>query len=164
MLRRRLTPPVIALAAATALLTACGSGEDSESPEDARRNARTAVESYVKALNARDEDRLIEVGGVPDDPRARREARRILADKGGRGLSVTEIRISLDMGPDVASAQLTTEERSDKKARDSFSVVRENGTWHLTVFTDRPPPPGKPTSSAEQGGASPRGDVRETSA
>ncbi|GAA3103091.1 hypothetical protein ACFQ0X_30440 [Streptomyces rectiviolaceus] len=102
------------VALAVALLSACGSGGDSESAADSEEGARNAVESYVKALNARDADQLIEVGGVPDDPRARREARQILADKGGRGLSITGVQIDLDMGPDAGSAKLAAEEKSGK--------------------------------------------------
>ena len=137
---------LVSVALAATLLSACDSGGAADSKED----ARNAVESYVKALNDRDADQLIEVGGVPDDSRARREARRILADKGGRGLSITGVRIDLDMGPDAGSAKLSAEERSGKSVHDSFSVVREDGAWHLAVFTDRPAPSGKSTSSTEQ--------------
>ncbi|WP_409057464.1 hypothetical protein [Streptomyces sp. SYP-A7185] len=101
----------------------------------------------MTALNTRDADRLIDVGGVPDDARARDEARRILADKGGRGLSVKKIDIDLDMGPDVGSVKLTAQEKSGKNTRETFSVVKRNGTWHLTLFTDRPTSPDKPSSS-----------------
>ncbi|MFI6949408.1 hypothetical protein [Streptomyces sp. NPDC050422] len=139
----------VTAALAAILLTGCGGGEGSDNSEEAKKGARTAVESYVDALNSRDADHLIRVGGVPDDARARREAAQILADKGGRGLSITEVRIDLDMGPDTGSAKLTAKENSGKTTRDAFSVVRTHGTWHLVVFTDRPVPSGKPTSSTE---------------
>ncbi|WP_371529425.1 hypothetical protein OG302_28780 [Streptomyces sp. NBC_01283] len=129
-------------------LAACGSG-DSTTTSASKQGARKAVESYVTALNTRDANRLIEVGGVPNDARARNEARRILADKGGRELSVKKIQIDLDMGPDTGSAKLTAQEKSGRNTHDTFSVLKKNGTWHLTLFTDRPPPPGKPTSEAE---------------
>ncbi|MEE1771953.1 hypothetical protein PUR34_28310 [Streptomyces sp. JV185] len=145
MQRRQL---VTAISAAL-LLSACGSSNGSDSVEEAKKGARNAVESYVDALNSRDADHLIEVGGVPDDPRARREAGRILADKGGRGLSITQVQIDLDMGPEAGSAKLTAKEKSGRTTQDSFSVVRVHGTWHLTVFTDRPVPSGKSTSSTE---------------
>ncbi|WP_146610442.1 MULTISPECIES: hypothetical protein [unclassified Streptomyces] len=143
--RRQLT--ITALAAI--LLTACGSGGDSDSAAAAKKGARAAVESYVDALNSRDADHLIRVGGVPDDARARHEATRILADKGGRGLSITEIRIDLDMGPDAGSAKLTAQTNSGRTTRDTFSVVKTHGTWHLVVFADRPVPSDKSTSSTE---------------
>ncbi|MGW6268677.1 hypothetical protein [Streptomyces sp. NPDC055060] len=132
---------------ATTLLSSCTSGTDAESAPPPKESARKAVESYVTALNTRDADRLIDVGGVPDDARARDEARRILADKGGRGLSVKKIDIDLDMGPDVGSVKLTAQEKSGKNTRETFSVVKRNGTWHLTLFTDRPTSPDKPSSS-----------------
>ncbi|MEV6752332.1 hypothetical protein [Streptomyces sp. NPDC051214] len=134
--------------AAAALLTACDStATASGDTTTLKQAARTAVKSYVEALNTRDADHLIEVGGVPDDSRARNEARRILADKGGRDLSVTKIQVDLDMGPDVGSAELTAQEKSGKSVHDTFSMVRTNGAWHLTIFTDRPTAPDKPTSS-----------------
>ncbi|MEV8015377.1 hypothetical protein AB0O76_03265 [Streptomyces sp. NPDC086554] len=140
---------LVSVALAATLLSACSSGGDSDNAVDSKEEARNAVESYVKALNARDADQLIEVGGVPDDSRARREARKILADKGGRGLSITGVQIDLDMGPDAGSAKLAAEEKSGKSMHDSFSVVREDGSWHLAIFTDRPAPSDKSTSSTE---------------
>ncbi|MFD4481875.1 hypothetical protein ACFWPU_37990 [Streptomyces sp. NPDC058471] len=133
-------------------LAACGSGDStttSASASASKQGARKAVESYVTALNSRDANRLIEVGGVPNDARARNEARRILADKGGRELSVKKIQVDLDMGPDTGSAKLTAQEKSGRNTHDTFSVLKKNGTWHLTLFTNRPTPPGKPTSEAE---------------
>ncbi|MGW6058115.1 hypothetical protein [Streptomyces sp. NPDC055189] len=137
-------PVGVALAAMS--LSACGTEESTARAEE---GARTAVESYVEALNTRDADRLIEVGGVPDDARARREARRMLEDRGGRQLSITDVRVDLDMGPDVGSAKLAAEEKSGKQLSDTFTVVRRDGTWHLTVFTDRPAASDKPTSATE---------------
>ncbi|MEU0634269.1 hypothetical protein [Streptomyces sp. NPDC005989] len=145
MHRRRLVITILA----ALLLSACDSDKSSDSAEEGKKGARNAVKSYVDALNSRNADHLIEVGGVPDDSRARREAGRILADKGGRGLSITEIQIDLDMGPDAGSAKLTAKEKSGGTTQDSFSVVRVDGTWHLTIFTDRPVPSGKATSSTE---------------
>ncbi|WUS98647.1 hypothetical protein OHA46_19105 [Streptomyces sp. NBC_00708] len=140
---------LITAALTAILLTACGSGEDSDSADEAKKGARAAVESYVDALNSRDTDHLIRVGGVPDDARARHEAAQILADKGGRGLSITEIQIDLDMGPDTGSAKLTAKAHSGRTTRDTFSVVKTHGAWHLVVFADRPAPSDKSTSSTE---------------
>ncbi|MFT2017359.1 hypothetical protein ACMA1D_16180 [Streptomyces sp. 796.1] len=119
----------------------------SDDPADGVRGARHAVESYVAALNARDADRLIEVGGVPDDRRARREAGRILAATGGRELSVVDVRISFDMGPDVASAKLTAEDGAGAPLHETFTVLRTGDGWHVIAFADRPAPPGKQPAS-----------------
>ncbi|MFD4632346.1 hypothetical protein ACFVYR_30650 [Streptomyces sp. NPDC058284] len=142
------------MALAVMLLSACSPEGSSGSAADGKDGARSVVDSYVAALNGRDTGRLIEVGGVPDDHRARREAHRILTAKGGRGFSVAAVRIDLDMGPDVGSAKVAMRDRSGKKMNDSFSVVREGGRWHLVVFTDRPTPADKPSSSTERPGGS----------
>lgn len=135
---------VVASLAAAVLLSGCSS----ETPEDRERDARHAVESYVNALNSRDEGKLITVGGVPDDSRARREARDILAAKGGQELSITSVKINFDMGDSAGSAKLIAKSNSGKTVRDSFSVVKEDGKWHLSIFADRSAPSGKSTSSA----------------
>lgn len=141
---------MVAVALAVGLLSSCGTDEETDRPGDSPSGARSAVESYVKALNARDTSGLIEAGGVPDDSRSRREARRILADKGGRGLSIVDVRIDFDMGPDVGSAKLTAQEKSGKDVRDVFSVQRDKGAWHLAIFTDRPMEPGKSPASTDE--------------
>ncbi|MFD5702147.1 hypothetical protein [Streptomyces lasiicapitis] len=103
----------------------------------------------MKALNSRDAAGLIKVGGVPDDSRSRREARQILVDKGGRGLSIVDVQVDFDMGPKVGSAKLTAKEKSGKDMRDTFTVMREDGAWQLVVFTDRPGSSGKQTASTD---------------
>jgi hypothetical protein len=134
---------VVASLAAAVLLSGCSS----ETPKDRERDARHAVESYVSALNSRDEGKLIAVGGVPDDSRARREAREILAAKGGQELSITNVKIDFDMGDSAGSAKIIAKSNSGKTMHDSFSVVKEDGEWHLSIFADRPAPSGKSTSS-----------------
>ncbi|WP_217197342.1 hypothetical protein [Streptomyces buecherae] len=150
MRRRRLVSVVVAVG----LAVGCGSDEGPDRSEDARgveasgvRGARNAVEAYVRALNSRDIAGLIEVGGVPDDFRARREARRIMAEKGDRGLSIVEARVEITMGPNVGSVELAVRDRSGRDARDTLTVVREKSRWNVVVFLDRPSSPDKPTSS-----------------
>ncbi|QKW52011.1 hypothetical protein [Streptomyces buecherae] len=90
---------------------------------------------------------MIKVGGVPDDFRSRREARQVMAEKGGRGLSIVRARIEITMGPDVGSVELAVRDRSGRDARDTLTVVREKSRWNVVVFVDRPSSPDKPRSS-----------------
>ncbi|MFD9880575.1 hypothetical protein ACFWZT_03790 [Streptomyces alboflavus] len=148
----------VVVALAVGLVSGCGAeaAEEEGRSGDSERGARGAVETYVRALNARDADALMKVGGVPDDARARREARRIIADKGGRELSIVDVRVEIDMGPDVGSARLRAREGAGKGAgnevRDVFTVVRREGEWYVVVFIDRPSPPGKTASKVREGG------------
>ncbi|MFH9041379.1 hypothetical protein ACH4FA_18825 [Streptomyces sp. NPDC017966] len=149
MRRRRL----LAVAAALVVASGCSSqdGEDppSSSASDSSDGARDAVEAYVRALNSRSVAGLISVGGVEDAEWSRQEAERILADRGGRGWKVKDVRIRHDMGPDVGSARLLAEDKAGKPLQDTFTVTREKGTWHLAVFTGRPAEPGKESSTTD---------------
>ncbi|WP_437070154.1 hypothetical protein [Streptomyces sp. enrichment culture] len=131
MQRRRL----LAVAIAMVVASGCGSNE-AEPPDD--DGPRRAVESYVDALNSRDATALMRVGGVPEDQAAQREARRILAERGGRGLRIADLEIDHDFGPDVGSAALTARDDHGKDVRETVTVAREDGAWHVVVFTDRP--------------------------
>ncbi|MEU7467238.1 hypothetical protein AB0A94_01520 [Streptomyces sp. NPDC044984] len=143
MQRRRL----LAVAAALVVASGCSSQNDESPPAD---GAREAVESYVRALNSRSAAGLISVGGVEDEEWSRQEAERILADRGGRGWKVKDVRIQHDMGPDVGSARLLAEDKTGKPLQDTFTVIREKGAWHLTVFTDQPAEPGKESSTTDE--------------
>ncbi|CAL9524594.1 hypothetical protein SUDANB60_03897 [Streptomyces sp. enrichment culture] len=157
MQRRRL------LAVAAALVVASGcSSQDNEAPpsasapsssasaSDVSDSPRDAVESYVRALNSRSVAGLISVGGVEDEEWSRQEAERILADRGGRGWKIKDVRIQHDMGPDVGSARLLAEDRAGTSLRDTFTVTREKGAWHLTVFTGQPAEPGKESAATDE--------------
>ncbi|MEU1691273.1 hypothetical protein [Streptomyces hirsutus] len=154
MQRRRL----LAVAAALVVASGCSSQEDeappgvsapSSSASASSDGARAAVEAYVRALNSRSADGLMSVGGVKDEEWSRQEAERILADQGGRGWKIKDVRIQHDMGPDVGSARLLAEDKAGKPLQDTFTATRENGTWHLTIFTDQPGEPGKETSATD---------------
>ncbi|MCF3136087.1 hypothetical protein [Streptomyces olivochromogenes] len=144
--RRRLLAAV-AVVPVLALVPACSSGHsDTARPGEARQ----AVDAYVDALNRRSADDLMTVGGVPDAAWSRREAARILADKGGRGWTVKNVRIEYDFGPDVGSARVEATDKSGRAVRDRFTVLREKGDWHLVVFEDAPAPTNKPSSSIDR--------------
>ncbi len=154
MQRRRL----LAVAAALVVASGCSNQSNeaqpsvsapSSSASEASDGAREAVEAYVRALNSRSATELISVGGVEDEEWSRREAERILADRGGRGWKIKDVRIQHDMGPDVGSARLLAEDRAGKSLRDTFTVTREKGTWHLTVFTGQPAEPGKESAATD---------------
>ncbi|MFF7894177.1 hypothetical protein ACFZDI_20205 [Streptomyces sp. NPDC007907] len=112
--------------------------------------AREAVVAYVDALNSRSVAGLIEVGGVKDEKWSRQEAGQILADRGGRGWKIKNVRVEQDMGPDTGSARLMAEDKNGKTMRDTFTVTREDGTWHLAVFTHQPAEPGKTPASTDK--------------
>ncbi|MFJ4747691.1 hypothetical protein [Streptomyces albogriseolus] len=147
--RRRL----LAVAAALVVASGCSSQDDetpSSSASESYDGAREAVEAYVRALNSRSVTGLISVGGVEDAEWSRQEAERILADRGGRGWKIKDVRIRRDMGPDVGSARLLAEDRAGKPLRDTFTVTREKGAWHLTVFTGQSAEPGKESAATDE--------------
>ena len=151
MERRRL----LAVMAALTALSACSpGGSDTAHPSSSRPSssggARHAVEAYVDALNKRSASGLIAVGGVKDEPWSRREAARILADKGGRGWAVKNVRIDYDISPEVGSAHLEATNKDGKTMLDTFTVMREKGDWHVIVFEGGPSSTDKPSSSVEK--------------
>ncbi|NBE56697.1 hypothetical protein [Streptomyces boluensis] len=92
----------------------------------------------MRALNERDAAALIEAGGVPSDRRARREAQEIIEERGGKGLRVQEVRVEHDFGPDVGSAKLHARTREGGDVRETLTVTRESGEWHVSIFRNRP--------------------------
>jgi hypothetical protein len=143
----------LTVAAALVVASGCSSEGDetpSSSASDSYDGAREAVEAYVRALNSRSVTGLISVGGVEDAEWSRQEAERILADRGGRGWKVKDVRIQHDMGPEVGSARLLAEDKTGEPLRDTFTVTQERGTWHLTVFSGRPAEPGKESSATDE--------------
>ncbi|MEU6071683.1 MULTISPECIES: hypothetical protein [Streptomyces] len=154
MERRRLLAAVAVLPTLS-VLPACTSGDsDTSRPPSSGRSssdgARRAVEAYVDALNKRSADALIAVGGVPDEQWSRHEAAQILDGKGGRGWTIKNVRIEYDISPDVGSARLEATDRGGTTMRDTFTVMREKGDWHLVVFAGAPAATDKPTSSTEK--------------
>lgn len=158
MERRRL----LAVAAALVVASGCSSHDDAATPSHSTSSssssassdgAREAVEAYVDALNSRSATDLIAIGGVNDEKWSRQEAAQILADRGGRGWNVKDVRIEHDMGPDTGSARLVAEDRAGKPMRDTFTVSRQKGTWHLVVFTHQPTEPGKEPASTDKPGS-----------
>ena len=104
----------------------------------------------MDALNSRSTTGLIKVGGVQDEQWSRHEAAQILADRGGRGWTIKDVQINHDMGPDTGSARLVAEDRTGHPLRDTFTVTREKGNWHLVVFTHQPPEPGKSAATTDK--------------
>lgn len=149
--RRRLLA-VPAVLAALAVATGCSTHDDkAESSHSASSDgARDAVEAYVDALNSRSATGLIKVGGVKDEAWSRQEAAQILADRGGREWKIKDVQIDRDMGPNTGSARLVAEGKAGKSLRDTFTVTREKGVWHLAVFTHQPNGKGKESSSTDK--------------
>ena len=153
MERRRL----LAVLAAAVVATGCSSQDDKAEPSDSASpssdGARQAVEAYVDALNSRSATGLIEVGGVKNESWSRDEAAEILADRGGREWKIKDVQIDHDMGPDTGSARLVAEDKAGRPLRDTFTVTREKGAWHLAVFTHQPTGKGKQSSSTDKPGS-----------
>lgn len=157
-MERRHLLAVPAALAALAFASGCSSGDDeakssnpsTPSASASSDGAREAVVAYVNALNSRSADRLIEVGGVKDEKWSRNEAEQILADKGGRGWKIKDVQVEHDMGPDTGSARLMAEDNAGKPMRDTFTVTREKGAWHLVVFTQQPAESGKESASTDK--------------
>ncbi|MFJ9818322.1 hypothetical protein ACIRU3_24245 [Streptomyces sp. NPDC101151] len=145
MARHRIAVVALALLCASG----CSSGGEPPRPSGpaATGGARQAVGAYVDALNARSTAGLIRAGGVPEAPWSRREAARIIAGKGGRDWWIRDLRIEYDLGPDVGSAHLVARDAGGESLRETFTVLRAGGAWHVSVFDDQPVPGGKSAAS-----------------
>ncbi|MFE7760935.1 hypothetical protein [Streptomyces sp. NPDC057438] len=130
--RRWLLGAVVAM---TITAAGCGGGEPGATDDN---GARQAVESYVDALNSRDAKALMRIGGVPEDRRAKKEAQQILVEKGGRDLRIVDLKVDHDFGPDVGSAKLVADAKTGEDLRETVTVTRESGAWHVAIFADRP--------------------------
>ncbi|MGW7300885.1 hypothetical protein [Streptomyces sp. NPDC054829] len=149
-MKRRHLLALLATVSATAVVVGCS--PQNEQPSAAGSGStdgpRQAVEAYVDALNSRNATALIAAGGVEDKAWSRQEAARMLAERGGRGWKIKDLRIEQDMGPDTGSARLLAEDAKGTPLKDTFTVTREGGdAWHLVVFTGQPDTPGKQPAS-----------------
>ncbi|MBL1083212.1 hypothetical protein JK359_14645 [Streptomyces actinomycinicus] len=147
---RHMAVAALALLALSGCAVEQGSEEAGPKPHSSPADgARRAVDAYLSALNTRSATGLIRTGGVQDAPWSRREAAKILADKGGRGWRVSSLEIDRDMGPDTGSARLSAEDEAGRFMKDTFTVTRDNGRWHLVLFTGQPGRPDRtPASTA----------------
>ncbi|SBT89803.1 hypothetical protein GA0115233_101257 [Streptomyces sp. DI166] len=133
---------------ATAVVVGCSSQDEKPKASGSPDGPRQAVEAYVDALNSRNVSALIAAGGVEDKAWSRQEAATMLAERGGRGWKIKDLRIEQDMGPDTGSARLLAVDAKGTPLKDTFTVTREGGdTWHLVVFTGQPNTPGKQPAS-----------------
>ncbi|MGW3036106.1 hypothetical protein ACWDCB_33415 [Streptomyces sp. NPDC001178] len=151
---------LVAVLVALAVASGCSSpapddkaAPPSPSSSASADGAREAVEAYVTALNSRSATDLMAVGGVTDAKWSKQEATQILADRGGRGWKIKEVQIEHDMGPDTGSARLVAEDKAGKPLQDTFTVTRQQGTWHVVVFTHQPTGPGKEPASTDKHGS-----------
>ncbi|MER6720997.1 hypothetical protein [Streptomyces halstedii] len=131
MHRRRAAMAVAALA--LLVLPACVP-EDGEGKQGAG-DARQAVVEYVSALNSRSASRLIRVGGVKDEPWSQQEASKILATKGGRGWKISSLKVDQGKDSDTSSAHLLAKGNSGVLMKDTLTVTRDKGTWHVDLFS-----------------------------
>ncbi|WP_327353743.1 hypothetical protein [Streptomyces sp. NBC_01304] len=145
MKRRR----VLAVVLAVAFAAGCGSGKGGEDRSGPPDGARSSVEAYVKALNARDVEALLAVGGTPDEAWSRKQAGRVLSGKGGRGLTVEDVSLTYDrMGIFLADAKLVAKDKDGGAVRENLELAHE-GKWTVILF-EHPADPGKPTSGTSR--------------
>ncbi|MGW5633292.1 hypothetical protein [Streptomyces sp. NPDC003832] len=151
-MERRHVLALLASAAAVVVVGCSSQDEKGAAPSGSASSdgARQAVEAYVDALNSRSATALITAGGVEDAAWSRKEAAEILAERGGRGWKITDLRIEHDMGPDTGSARLIAEDAEGEPLQDTFTVTRESGDWRLVVFTGQPGEPGKESASTDR--------------
>ncbi|MFF8653165.1 hypothetical protein [Streptomyces huasconensis] len=146
--RRRDTKCFTAMVtAALFLLAGCGTTSD-DGAESGKppAGAPDAVREYVKALNARDREALLAIGAAPDEPWSRARAKRIMRDKGGRGLTITGMPVRYEqMGDYLGKVDLTTASTTGRPLRETVELTHEQGRWHVVLF-EWPSSEAKPTS------------------
>ncbi|WP_171166169.1 hypothetical protein [Streptomyces sp. I05A-00742] len=109
---------------AALVLTSCGGGDSGEGA----RSEKDTAGAYVAALNARDVDALVRLGPSGHEGAAE-DARRIVAEKGGRGLSVTSVDVSHEFGPDTADAVVSATDGGGTVRRETVTLVRDGERW-----------------------------------
>ncbi|MDG4856603.1 hypothetical protein P8605_00185 [Streptomyces sp. T-3] len=144
MKRRR----VLAAMLAVVFAAGCDNSKDGEDRSDPPKGARSSVEAYVKALNAHGIEALLAVGGAPDKEWSRKQAGRVLSDKGGRGLTVEDVSLRYDrMGIFLADAKLVAKDEDGMTVREELQLAHEE-KWKVILF-EWPADPGKPTAGTK---------------
>ncbi|MEY2232983.1 hypothetical protein [Streptomyces sp. BF23-19] len=122
----------LALAAAAALLsvlaTAC-TGDPA--PKTGAGSERAAVDTYLTALNAQDAKALSALAPPGNDTKAEVDER--IGRLGGRELTIGQLDLKHEFGPDVASAHLTAQAQDGTTHNEILGLTRTDGRWYITM-------------------------------
>jgi hypothetical protein len=131
-------PTAVLLTSALLLLAACtGNATGADDP-------RTAVDTYLAAMNNNDEAALRNV--VVEAHRD--QARTHLSDRGGKALTVESVDITQDFGPMVASAHVQGTHADRSRYDERIVVSKIDDRWYVGIPGPLSVPPGgKPTSA-----------------
>ncbi|MFJ7155377.1 hypothetical protein ACIQUQ_10590 [Streptomyces sp. NPDC101118] len=121
---------LLAIPALFMTLTAC-SGEGRSEEETAK--------AYIAALNDRDPDALVALArptaGIVGQEA---DAAAIIAKDGGRGLKVTDVKVSHPFGPEVADVDVAGTDSAGKPFKIRVSVSREGDAADWTIGLGHP--------------------------
>ncbi|MET8756553.1 hypothetical protein [Lentzea sp. NPDC004782] len=111
------------------VLAACSGGDDTgaESP-------KTAVDTYLAAMNNKDEAALRKVIPEPE----RDDVTGYLAARGGKGLAVESADITQEFGPDFANAHVKGKNADQSGYDERIVVSKIDGRWYVNLL--RPVP------------------------
>ncbi|MEV0680259.1 hypothetical protein AB0I60_27460 [Actinosynnema sp. NPDC050436] len=130
---------LFAALAGLALLAACSS-----TPETGADTPRSAVDTYVQALNARDATAMNQLAPPGND--AADDVRRRIEANGGRGIRLTDADIKSDLSPDVAAARLTgTGSHGDYT--EQLTLTRKDEKWYVVLGQADPDPAKRPATT-----------------
>ncbi|MFI8392759.1 hypothetical protein [Streptomyces sp. NPDC085540] len=130
-MRSRATRRLALAAAATlagVLVTSCTGVPD---PKTGADSERAAVDTYLTALNARDATVLS--GLAPPGNDAHAEVAERIGRLGGRELTIGQLDLKHEFGPDVASAHLTARAQDGTTHNENLGLTRTAGRWYITM-------------------------------
>ncbi|GLW78699.1 hypothetical protein [Actinokineospora globicatena] len=116
-----------------AVLVGCGSTGGADSSE-------AAVDSYIAALNARDEGALRALGGS-EDPETKTGIAERLAEFGGRDVRVTSRELK-DYVPGKAVAQVSGTMSGGQPYRERLALYSRDDRWFVDLQPDKAATPG----------------------
>lgn len=130
--------PTAVLLTSALLLAACtGDTTGADDP-------RTAVDTYLAAMNAKDEPALKNVLVEAH----RDQAAEHLEARGGRALAVESINITQDFGPMHANAHVRGTHADRSRYDERIAMSKIDDRWYVGIPGPvRVPPGGKPTSA-----------------
>ncbi|WP_371579208.1 hypothetical protein [Streptomyces sp. NBC_01314] len=124
--------PKVAFCAAISLAAITLSGCSSKAASSDGRTERETAKAYVSALNEKNVDALAELapsGHIGTE----REARKIIAAHGGRGLHIKSMNVSHDVGPGEASTHVSATDSQGNEFSTDIQMSREEGTWVIVL-------------------------------
>lgn len=112
------------VSALTLTLGACSTAAD-----DGADSPRVAVDSYIAAMNAKDEAALRKVVGKLQHSGVAEH----LSSLGGKGLTVESVDITQDFGQDHANAHVVGKYADRSPYDDRIVVSKREGRWYISI-------------------------------